>query len=103
MQVYGENAKISHITSAAMSPHLRSPVQDYSMKSPEYGQNSLVESQIKTSLDQPSRFETSRLGESGHSGTASRQTAGYDASRAGSISGSGLNQSGLSTSGLRAG
>lgn len=42
MQVYGENAKISHITSAAMSPNMRSPVQDYNVRSPEYGQSSLV-------------------------------------------------------------
>ncbi len=110
LQIYGENAKISHITSASKSPNLRSPVQDYTMRSPQYGQG-LGDSQIKSSTteNQPSRFvaDTSRsfgLSDSGVSGAvASRQTGGYDASRAGSISGSGINQSGLSTSGIRQG
>lgn len=110
LQIYGENAKISHITSASKSPNLRSPVQDYTMRSPQYGQG-LGDSQVKSSTteNQPSRFvaDTSRsfgLSDSGVSGAvASRQTGGYDASRAGSISGSGINQSGLSTSGIRQG
>lgn len=84
-----------------MSPSVRSPVQDYSMRSPEYSQGNLVESQIKTSLDQPSRFvsDSSRLGDSGHSGAASRQAGG-------SIGSSGVSasyQSGLSGSGLKQG
>ena len=50
LQVYGENAKISHITggdSVMRSPNIRSPVQDYSMTSPDYGPR-LVDSQIKS-------------------------------------------------------
>ena len=39
LQVYGENAKISHITageSSLRSPNLLSPVQEYNIKSPDY-------------------------------------------------------------------
>lgn len=96
---------MSHITSANLSPNLRSPVQDYTMRSPEYGQG-LVESQVKSSTEQPSRFmgdsRSFGLTESGHSGAISRQTAGYDGGRSGAASGIATQgQSGLASSGLK--
>ena len=102
MQVYGENAKISHITSASKTPNLRSPVQDYTLRSPEYGQG-VIESQVRSSIEQPSRFvgESRTLGltDSGYSGAgSSRQNVGYEATKPTSVSGSGVNQSGLTSS-----
>ena len=107
LQVYGENAKLSHITSgdsALRSPNMRSPVQDYSMKSPDYSA-SLVDSQMKSGTgDKSSRVgDTSRsygLAESGHSGTGVTRQADQSTSRgaSSSVSGSGVYQSGYSLS-----
>ena len=71
---------------------MRSPVQDYSMTSPDYGTR-LVDSQIRTATggDQASRLgaDSSRsygLDNSGHSGTGpTRQSTTFDQSRTGSV------------------
>ncbi len=66
-----------------------------------------MESQIRSSVDQPSRFVTdgnrTGLGESGFSASGVKQSGGaIDQSRAGSISGSGIS-GGVTTSGFRQG
>mgnify|MGYP006995459274 CR=1 FL=1 len=67
LQVYGENAKLSHLTagdSTLRSPNMRSPAHDYTMTSPDYGNTRMVDSQIKTTTggDQATRLgaDTSR-------------------------------------------
>lgn len=85
------------------SPNMRSPVQDYTVVSPDYGTR-MVDSQYRTTTtDQPSRTgaDTSRsygMADSSHSGTsATRQVPSYQQSGSGSATGSGIYQSGASS------
>ena len=108
LQVYEENSKILGYTqgdSLMRSPNVRSPVQQYTVQSPDYSAR-MVQSEYKTEeQERPEGQGTSRtygLADSGHSGTsATRQAPSYQGTgtnMSGSYQGGQVTGTGMGTS-----